>query len=105
MYIPTHFRIDDEELIYDFIEQYGFAILFSQHKGGPYATHLPLILNKSENALYGHFARPNEQWKDSKDQQVLAVSKVLTVIFHLLGTKQLKQSLHGIMSLSIYTES
>lgn len=73
MYIPKHFKIDDEEVIFDFIENYGFATLFSQHKGEPYATHLPLMLNKSENALYGHFARPNEQWKDAENQQVLAV--------------------------------
>ncbi|HWO95770.1 MAG TPA: FMN-binding negative transcriptional regulator [Bacillus sp. (in: firmicutes)] len=73
MYIPKHFKIDDEEVICDFIEKYSFATLFSQHQGEPYATHLPLMLNKSENALYGHFARPNEQWKDAENQQVLAV--------------------------------
>ncbi|MGI8386523.1 FMN-binding negative transcriptional regulator [Robertmurraya sp. P23] len=73
MYIPKHFKIDDEEVIYDFIDKYGFATLFSQHKGEPYATHLPLMLNKSENTLYGHFARPNEQWEDAENQQVLAV--------------------------------
>ncbi|MGG3468452.1 FMN-binding negative transcriptional regulator [Neobacillus pocheonensis] len=73
MYIPKHFKIDDENIIYDFIEKYGFATLFSQHNGEPYATHLPLMLNKSDNALYGHFARPNEQWKDAENQQVLVV--------------------------------
>ncbi|WP_066307185.1 FMN-binding negative transcriptional regulator [Bacillus sp. FJAT-29814] len=73
MYIPKHFKLDDEEVIYDFIETYSFATLFSQHNGQPYATHLPLILNKSENALYGHFARPNEQWKDAENQQVLVI--------------------------------
>jgi transcriptional regulator len=73
MYIPRHFQINDEEIIYDFIEKYSFATLFSHHNGEPYATHLPLILNKDENALYGHFARPNEQWKDIESQQVLVV--------------------------------
>jgi transcriptional regulator len=73
MYIPKHFNIDDERTIYDFIEKYSFATLFSQHNGEPFATHLPLILNKSENALYGHFARPNEQWKDAENQQVLVI--------------------------------
>ncbi len=73
MYIPKHFKIDDDEVIYDFIEKYGFATLFSQHRGEPYATHLPLMLNKSDNALYGHVARPNEQWKDAENQQVLVV--------------------------------
>ncbi len=73
MYIPKHFQVNDEEIIYDFIEKYSFATLFSQHNGEPYATHLPLTLNKSENVLYGHFARQNEQWKDIQDQQVLIV--------------------------------
>lgn len=73
MYIPKYFKIEEEEVIYDFIDKYGFATLFSQHEGEPYATHLPLMLNKTENALYGHFARPNEQWKDAENQQVLAV--------------------------------
>jgi transcriptional regulator len=75
MYIPKHFKLDDEEVIYDFIEKYSFATLFSQHNGEPYATHLPLTLNKAESALYGHFARPNEQWKDIENQQVLVISQ------------------------------
>ena len=73
MYIPKHFKIEDEGTIYDLIEKYSFATLFSQHKGEPYATHFPLMLNKSEKTLYGHFARPNEQWKDAENQQVLVI--------------------------------
>ncbi|KKB39006.1 FMN-binding negative transcriptional regulator [Bacillus thermotolerans] len=73
MYIPKHFQLNDEEMINEFIEQYSFATLFSQHNGEPYATHLPLTFNKDEHALYGHFARPNEQWRDTGNQQVLAV--------------------------------
>lgn len=73
MYIPKHFKMDDEEIIFDFIETYSFATLFTQHNGEPYATHLPLIVKKAENALYGHFARPNEQWKDAQNQQVLVI--------------------------------
>ena len=73
MYIPKHFKIEDEEKIYEFIEKYSFATLYSTHRGEPYATHLPLILKKDEQALYGHFARANGQWKDIKDQTVLVV--------------------------------
>lgn len=73
MYIPKHFTIQDEEKKYEMIEQNSFATLFSQHNGAPYATHLPLLLNRETLTLYGHFARPNEQWKDSGNQQVLAV--------------------------------
>ncbi|MGR3774417.1 FMN-binding negative transcriptional regulator [Bacillus paramycoides] len=73
MYIPKHFAIQDEETKYEVIEQNNFATLFSQHNGAPYATHLPLLLNRETLTLYGHFARQNEQWKDSENQQVLAV--------------------------------
>lgn len=31
------------------------------------------MYNKSENCLYGHFARANIQWKDGQNQQVLVV--------------------------------
>lgn len=73
MYIPKHFTIDDETIIFDLIESFSFATLISQHKGEPYATHLPLILNKEERVLYGHFARANEQWKDARDQKLLVI--------------------------------
>jgi transcriptional regulator len=73
MYIPKYFKIDDEDQIYEFIEKYSFATLYSTHEGEPYATHLPLVLKKDENALYGHFARPNGQWKDIENQSVLVV--------------------------------
>lgn len=73
MYIPKHFKINNAEEIYEFIEKNSFAILFSQHNGEPYATHLPLLLNKDEGFLYGHFARPNEQWKDITNQEVLVI--------------------------------
>ena len=73
MYIPKYFQINDQDIIYDLIEKYSFGTLFSQHNGEPYATHLPLILNKDESVLYGHFARPNGQWKDAENQQVLVV--------------------------------
>ena len=55
------------------IEKNGFATLFSQHNGVPFATHLPLMMDKDKKCLYGHFARPNPQWKDIKDQNVLAI--------------------------------
>ncbi|WP_410983218.1 FMN-binding negative transcriptional regulator [Bacillus cereus] len=73
MYIPKCFDIKDEATKYEMIEQNSFATLFSQHNGVPYATHLPLLLNRNERTLYGHFARPNEQWQDVRNQEILAV--------------------------------
>ncbi|RCW77001.1 FMN-binding negative transcriptional regulator [Saliterribacillus persicus] len=73
MYIPNHFKINDETTNYEIINQHSFATLISQHSGMPFATHLPLILNKENTYLYGHFARPNPQWEDLKNQTVLAI--------------------------------
>ncbi|WP_419954329.1 FMN-binding negative transcriptional regulator [Neobacillus niacini] len=73
MYIPKHFTISNAEVIYDIIEKNSFATLFSQHNGEPYATHLPLLLNKEEGFLYGHFSRQNQQWSDSVGQNVLVI--------------------------------
>jgi transcriptional regulator len=73
MYIPAQFKITDEAMNYDIIKEHSFAILFSGHNEAPFATHLPLILNKENTYLYGHFARPNPQWRDIENQTVLAV--------------------------------
>lgn len=73
MYIPTHFKIKDDTLAFAIMKEHSFATLFSQHNGMPFATHLPLILNKDNSYLYGHFARPNPQWIDIKNQTVLTI--------------------------------
>jgi transcriptional regulator len=73
MYIPKHFEINDENTIYDIMEKNSFATVFSTHKGRPYASHLPLILNREKEEIYGHFARPNPQWSDIEKQEVLII--------------------------------
>jgi transcriptional regulator len=73
MYIPNDFKVTDESVTYGIINEHSFATLFSQHNGRPVATHLPLLLNKENTHLYGHFARPNPQWKEIENQNVLAV--------------------------------
>jgi transcriptional regulator len=73
MYIPKDFKITDESVAFSVIQEHSFATLFSQHDGKPVATHLPLLLNKEKTHLYGHFARPNPQWKEIEQQTVLAV--------------------------------
>ncbi|MDU0813938.1 FMN-binding negative transcriptional regulator [Bacillus siamensis] len=72
MYIPAPFQLSEAEA-YDVIKEYGFAALFSTAGGMPYATHLPLMMSKDNECLYGHFALPNPQWKEIEGQSVLAV--------------------------------
>ncbi|RNB84564.1 FMN-binding negative transcriptional regulator [Brevibacillus fluminis] len=73
MYIPEHFTMKDVTAAYTVIQENSFATLFSIHNGMPFATHLPLMLNKEKTYLYGHFARPNPQWNDIQNQTVLTV--------------------------------
>ncbi|MEX1030727.1 MAG: FMN-binding negative transcriptional regulator [Paenibacillaceae bacterium] len=73
MYTPKHFLVEDQQSIYEFIENNSFGILISQHNGEPYATHLPLLINQKDGYLYGHFARLNPQWNDIDSQEVMVI--------------------------------
>jgi transcriptional regulator len=62
MYVPGHFRIDDEAELHAFMHRFSFATLVSVIDGRPFATHLPLLLEMPEGApqrLLGHIARGN----------------------------------------------
>ncbi len=67
MYIPEHFAETDLPTLHEFMRQHSFATLVTQHDGAPFASHLPLLLERSigtHGALLGHMARNNEQWRD-----------------------------------------
>ncbi|MEX0704532.1 MAG: FMN-binding negative transcriptional regulator [Planctomycetales bacterium] len=62
MYLPSHFRVDDLPTLHDFIERHSFATLVTEGIDGPFATHLPLLLDRERGrygTLRGHFARAN----------------------------------------------
>jgi len=59
MYIPASFRVDDQRQLGDFIEQYSFATLISIRENEPFATHLPLLIDRERRVLLGHVARAN----------------------------------------------
>ena len=75
MYLPTHFRHDDRNEIFDFIEAHSFGLLVSQLDGEHFATHLPLLVDRELGAhgtLLGHVAKANPHWRTT-DAEVLAV--------------------------------
>jgi predicted FMN-binding regulatory protein PaiB len=39
MYIPSTFEVTDKEVLYKFMEEQSFAVLFSQLNNVPTATH------------------------------------------------------------------
>lgn len=76
MYIPKYFRKRDPEDVRDFIRQNSFGILVNTVDGKPWATHIPLILDKDEKGkdiLTGHISRANPQWKAFQDRDVLVI--------------------------------
>lgn len=74
MFIPPHFRIEDRDTLLDFIEEYGFATLVSTDASGvPFATHLPLLLDRAAGVLLGHVSRGNPHWQMFADRESLAV--------------------------------
>jgi transcriptional regulator len=77
MYIPKAFHLGDQQILHEFIDSSSFATLVSTVDGKPFATHLPLLLERARSAhgtLLGHVARANPQWHafDGK-QEALAI--------------------------------
>lgn len=66
MYIPAHFREDDRATLQQFIQEYSFGILVTQHEGTLVANHFPFVLDVERGSLgtlQGHMARGNAQWR------------------------------------------
>src|SRR5450432_359748 len=77
MYIPAANQVREQEQIDAFIDAYGFATLITEKDGAPWASHLPVLLDKSgesRRTLRSHMARANEQWRHfTPDREVLCI--------------------------------
>ena len=78
MYIPPSFERTDPATaeLFAFMDAHSFALLVSTREGAPFATHIPLLLDRAtgrHGRLIGHMARANPQWRDIDGQSVLAV--------------------------------
>ena len=76
MYIPASFSVTDRDQLFAFVQRYSFGLLVSQHNGEPFASHLPLLVDRAageHGTLVGHMARANPQWQQADGQEVLAV--------------------------------
>ncbi len=63
MYVPKHFNEDDAETLAAFIDEHAFGVLVTVFEGRPFASHLPFLYDREANALLGHVARANPQWR------------------------------------------
>ena len=76
MYIPEHYRNENQEDIKNFIHQNGFGILINQTNGKLLATHIPLLLEEKDGKqfLVGHVSKENPQAKSFKtNDEILAI--------------------------------
>lgn len=76
MFVPKHFRVDDNAEIIAFIKAHSFATLITFDGSKPVASHIPVMLREKngEHFIAGHLAYGNEQWKTfSRDETVLII--------------------------------
>ena len=76
MYTPTSFVENDLKTLHDFMEQHSFATLISAEEHDPFASHLPLLIERdrgTQGVLTGHFARANPHWQMTSGQRVLLI--------------------------------
>ncbi|HNE50681.1 MAG: FMN-binding negative transcriptional regulator [Chitinophagales bacterium] len=75
MYIPNHFKQEDNDKTMEFMQTYNFALLISVDNELPIATHLPFVVEVQGNSmvLFSHLSKTNPQWKSFADKEVLVV--------------------------------
>lgn len=75
MYNPLHFTTTDLNWLDALAAHDAFGTLVSQVDGAPFASHLPVIYQRSgtQVVLTGHWARPNPQWRGIENQRALFI--------------------------------
>jgi transcriptional regulator len=73
VYVPEAFREPDVEKLHAFVRDNSFGTLVSSTPDGPFASHLPFLLDAERNVLVGHMARANPHWQSLEGQVALAI--------------------------------
>jgi transcriptional regulator len=65
VYIPEHFRSDDQATALAFMRANPFAILVSTKDSEPFASHIPVVIREQggQIKLRGHVAKANPHWR------------------------------------------
>ena len=74
MYLPDVYKIENDKKIQAFIEANSFADLVTFHNGELLSNKVPLLFDKPNNCLYGHFGKSNPQLK-----HLLSSNEVLVI--------------------------
>ena len=64
-YVPSHFRVADDQTIQEFMRTYDFATIVSTSPDGLVASHLPVLVRAAGASVViaGHMARANQHWR------------------------------------------
>ena len=79
LYVPPHFRADDPDQVFDFVQRYAFGTLVSGGSAGLQVSHIPFVAERDAGGklrLLGHVARANAHWQELEGAQEVLV------IFH-----------------------
>ena len=73
MYLPAHFKIEDLELIKEFIANYPLGTLISYSENSLRMNYAPLLLESDGDkfTLIGHLAKANTQLESLKNNPVM----------------------------------
>jgi transcriptional regulator len=76
LYVPAHFRVDDPQALFAFIERNAFGTLVTAGPAGLDVSHIPFLPERDEPGrvrLLGHVARANGHWQALEGAQHLRV--------------------------------
>lgn len=61
MYRPMQYRVDDPDILHQFVMTYPFGMLVTTVEGGewPLITHVPFVWRHPSESVWGHLARAN----------------------------------------------
>lgn len=74
LYIPDHFKIDDADKTFSFLEQNNFGQFITVNEGMPSVTHTAFLFMPHSMKMYLHLARPNPQWQNLDNTDVLIIA-------------------------------
>ncbi|MFO0845919.1 MAG: FMN-binding negative transcriptional regulator [Gemmataceae bacterium] len=73
MYIPPSFAGSRFRPPRDFLDAHSFATLVTAIDGVPFASHLPMLLDRERGVLLGHLAKANPHWRSLGGAESLAI--------------------------------
>lgn len=75
MYTPKHFKLDDQNELFNFLKANSFGALITHFDNDFQATHIPFSWSEDKKSIFGHIALGNSQ-----KHAIIASDKALMII-------------------------